>query len=104
MCHILRFLDVWHMCSYPKRMVKTSYQLKPKKHQFWSPEHKQAVISSTATFDEIVFSHCSRKSDDKPPPIPQDNKDEVNQEPLQDPKSQQDILVTQYYSFLPMRD
>ena len=52
------------------------------------------MISSTATFDEFVFPHCSRKSDDKLPPIPQDNKDEVNQESLQNPKSQDDILVT----------
>ena len=38
-------------------------------------------------FDEFVVPHCSRKSDDKPPPIPQDNEDEVDQEPLQDRKS-----------------
>ena len=58
----------------------------------------------SATFDEFVFPYCSRKSDDKPPPIPQNNKDEVDQEPLQNPKPQEDILVTQYYSFPPMED
>ena len=31
MCHIIRFLDVWHMYSYPKRIVKISYRLRPKK-------------------------------------------------------------------------
>ena len=31
MCHTLRFLNVWHMYSYPKRIVKISYQLRPKK-------------------------------------------------------------------------
>ena len=62
------------------------------------------MISSTATFDEFVFLHCSRKSDDELSPIPQDNKDEVNQEPLQEPKPQEDILVTQYYLFPPMED
>ena len=30
-CHILRFLDVWHMYSYPKRIVKISYWLRLKK-------------------------------------------------------------------------
>ena len=30
MCHILRFLDVWHMYSYPKRIIKTSYWLRLK--------------------------------------------------------------------------
>ena len=50
------------------------------------------MISSTATFDEFVFPHY------------QDNEDEVNQEPLQDSKPQEDILVTQYYSFPPMED
>ena len=30
-CHTLRFLGVWHMYSYPKRIVKISYQLRPKK-------------------------------------------------------------------------
>ena len=62
------------------------------------------MISSTATFDEFVFPHCSRKSNNKPPSILQDNKDEVDQDPLQDPKPQEDILVTQYYSFPPMED
>ena len=62
------------------------------------------MISSTATFDEFVFPHYLRKSDDKPPLIPQDNEDEVNQEPLQDSKPQEYILVTQYYSFPPMED
>ena len=54
--------------------------------------HIQVVISSTATFDEFVFLNCSRKSDNKPSSIPQDNKDEANQESLQD------------YSFPPMED
>ena len=62
------------------------------------------MISSTATFDVFVFLHCSRKSDDKLPPIPQDNEDEVNHDPLQGPKPQEDILVTQYYSFPSMED
>ena len=31
MCHTLRFLGVWHMYSYPKRIIKISYQLKLKK-------------------------------------------------------------------------
>ena len=31
MCYTLRFLDIWHMYSYPKRIVKISYQLRPKK-------------------------------------------------------------------------
>ena len=62
------------------------------------------MISSTATFDEFVFLHCSRKSDDKLPPIPQDNEDEVDQEPLQNLKPQEDIPVTQYYSFSPIKD
>ena len=31
MCHTLRFLGVWHMYSYPKRIVKISYQLRLKK-------------------------------------------------------------------------
>ena len=31
MCHILRFLDIWHMYSYPKRIVKISYRLRLKK-------------------------------------------------------------------------
>ena len=31
MCHTSRFLDVWHMYSYPKRIVKISYQLRLKK-------------------------------------------------------------------------
>ena len=31
MCHTSRFLGVWHMYSYPKRIVRISYQLRPKK-------------------------------------------------------------------------
>ena len=31
MCHILRFLNVWHMYLYPKRIIKTSYWLRLKK-------------------------------------------------------------------------
>ena len=62
------------------------------------------MILSTATFDKFVFPHCSRKSDDKLPPISQDNEDEVNQESLQDTKPQENIPATQYYSFPPMED
>ena len=87
-----------------KEATFIGYKKGTKEYCFWSPKHRQVVISSTATFDEFVFPHCSRKTDDKPPPIPQGNKDEVNQEPLQDPKPQEDILVTQYYSFPPMED
>ena len=87
-----------------KEATFIGYEKGTKGYRFWSPKRRQVVISSTATFDEFVFPHCSRKSDDKPPPIPQDNEDEVDQEPLQDPKPQEDIPVTQYYSFPPMED
>ena len=105
------------MYSYPKRIIKISYQQRPKKQPLLVMRKaskdtdsgllhkcKWVVILSTATFDDFFFPHYSRKSDDKPPPIPQNKEDKVDQEPLQDPKPQEDIPVTQYYSFLPMED
>ena len=44
-----------------KEATFIGYEKDTKGYRFWSPKRRQVVISSTATFNEFVFPHCSRK-------------------------------------------
>jgi hypothetical protein len=89
------------------------YEKGTKCYKFWSPKHRQVIVSSTATFDEFTFPFCSKKGEDKPPsisiPHSSDNVQEStdmsnNQDKTLQDRVSEDVPTMHYYQFAPQED
>ena len=45
-------------------------ELNTKGYHFWSQQHRQVFISTTAIFDKTIFPYCSKGQEDGPATIP----------------------------------
>ena len=69
-----------------EEMTFIGYEQGTKGYRFWSPTRRRVVISSTATFDEEVFPHCTKRLEDRPLPLP-DSKDSSSKDESDDSDS-----------------